>query len=362
MATENENPRRRGPASRAAATINPEPKNEPIFKFLVDLFEKGFPEKIVLVGAFGSGGRRLGPPLKDIPFKVNAEKPNHEQLVTMSNFLLQLAQEDCEVFNKPMKYAVLAYDLARSSEPYERKFMALRPIGNSQLLAEARGEIDDEEGGVLSTKLLLGLLDSERRDKRYMTELVTNVLSGVVERQDQRIERMETIVEGTWQRQAELMKATQEMLNSAAEQKAKADHLLWKEKKWDFLLEKGVGIVELFAPQLVAKLVTTTTTTSNPALVFMQSVTADQGSVAFGDVIDQETDTCSGGIFTPSQFQALMKIVRSTTPDDATINAFAASITNEQVAKAQQVFSLAQLMPLMSWMQQRAQAAGGTVQ
>jgi hypothetical protein len=115
---------------------------------------------------------------------------------------------------------------------------------------------DEEENGALSTKLLLGLLDSERRDKRWSIEAAMNLISGVVERQDERLERMEQIVDGGWQKQAELIRAIESMHSGAQERAMKVEWQKWKQSKMDWGFDTLKGLAEVMLPAALAKLPT----------------------------------------------------------------------------------------------------------
>src|SRR4051812_49192293 len=90
---------RRRQAPREAAMIDPIPQSMPLFNFLLDLIESGFPERIALHACSGASGTRLSPVIKEITFKPSVPKPKREELITMSNGLIQAAQNDCDVLN-----------------------------------------------------------------------------------------------------------------------------------------------------------------------------------------------------------------------------------------------------------------------
>jgi hypothetical protein len=105
--------------------------------------------------------------------------------------------------------------------------------------------MDDEEGGVLSTKLMLQLLDQERRDKRWMMEQVATLFSGVTERDAARIERLEQSQDEVFERSVKYLAATEQMLNQADDRKARAEtvkvHNEMKKEAWEWI--KGFGPV-----------------------------------------------------------------------------------------------------------------------
>jgi hypothetical protein len=362
-------------------TSEPVPRSVPLFDFLEGQFqvtsrvseskERGgkerdkeeepkwtgnTPDRIVLAAARGRDGGRLGPAVHEISFGPKA-LPTRERLVEMTNTLLAQAQTDCDALGRKQLYAVAAYDIARSDRAVARLLLSIAPSGMRSALQDERE--DDEEEENAKVKLLSSLLNDERRDKRYMLEQTLSVISGAMERDEARIERLESALDGAFKRQIEHMAATEAMLNQAADRKARADWAAWKQAKIDFAVEKGLAMAELFLPKLLAPGAPAASATANPVHVFLSSVTQEQGRVAFG----QDTATgVTGGVFSAHQFDLFVKLANASTPDLAIVGELSASLTPDQLTAAQQIFTLDQLMPLVSWLQRTQVQAQPTVQ
>lgn len=133
--------------------------------------------------------------------KMSKPRLTREKLVELCNRIVAAAQADCDALRRATVYTVLAYHPAVGADAYARHLLRLSP--KSGLAVDATTVVNEDN--VLSTKLLLGLLGEERRDKRWMMELAANLMSGVAERDAARIGSLEGIVEGTWDRQVKVI-------------------------------------------------------------------------------------------------------------------------------------------------------------
>lgn len=350
MATDEHNPhgRRQRETPRDAAQVPHEPKVEPLFQFLVDLFETGFPEKVILYAVYGPTGKRLGPQLKDHGFKANDAKPKTEALVVLTNTLVKLAQEDCDVLNVPTKYGVLAFDIARGPKAYARKLMALRPSGTSQVLAEARGEdFDDDdggEGGMISTKLMLELLASERRDKRWLHESHAHMVSGMFEMLSQRVEsqdeRLESMVEGIYDRSVKYITATEAALSLAQERTIKAD----RAKMMNDVIKEGVGMLKNLAPAVKHYLTKGKMGVADGLKDFVDGLSDEVSDKLLGKWKD---GAClEPGILDVEQVQFISGIIKGSI-EPKRMTEFMASLRQDQMEKAQEVLTPSQIQGLV---------------
>jgi hypothetical protein len=344
---------KRGKTTAAKVTVSPSPKDERLWLYLDGLFPHvatadGYvaagPDKIALCAVYGATGMRQGPVVKEWPFAAR-ECPDKERLVELSNEILRLIQADCDVLNRRTKYGVLAYDAARSDRAIGRHLIAVSPSGMTTALDDERGggAGEDEDGGAMSTRLLLGILQDERKDKRWMTEMLANVVSGALERADERDDRMQAIVENGWQKTMQMMQATEAMLSQASERQIKTSWAKFYQEKLGLAGEKAMGMLEMF----VAQRAIAGPAAPNAVAVFLESITDEQGTTAFGAL--DGSGRAAGGIFTSAQFDLLRKIAGGATVDSADVEAFKTSIKPEQMVAAQQIFSADQLMPLLKW-------------
>lgn len=348
--------KRRSP--KASAPVPVAPKIEGLLIFLVDLFEDGFPNKVALHAVFGPTGKRRGPLIKDFSFKAS-EKPNHEDLIELSNLMVQLAQEECEVFGKSTNFGVFAYDLLRNSEHYQRKLFNLKPQGTSQALAEERGETvyeDEDNGGSMSTKLLLSILEGERRDKRWMMEMLANVVTGSQQRDAERIAALEEQADGIYDRSTKYISATEQMLNQAEDRRARSE----RAAMWNEMMREGVDMLrKTLVPAVAVYLSKGKVGVVQGLRDFIDGLTADVKRELLGadgerGVLDEDQARLILGIadgdeeprrlteflssLRPEQAQEIMERGLLTPAQIGTLQALAKAITdvsNQEEAKAQ---------------------------
>lgn len=339
--TTDDNGKKRGNErnARSTAPIAPEPKNESLFRFLIDLFETGFPEKLVLCACYGPAGKRLGPQVREIVFKPN-EKPKNEELVTISNLLLALAQEDCDVIGKPTRYVVLAYDLMRSDVYYSRKMIGAYPSGGQMTAEDRDGEGDDEEGGVMSTKLVMQLLDSERKDKRWLMEHHANVVTGVVEHLSSRLTALEKQQNDMFDRSLKYMAATEEMLDRSQERKVKAE----RAQMVNEAVRDGLGMLKSLVPGINAYL-SKGKTIPDDLKAFIQSLADDVKTALFGKW--DNGALVEKGILDVEQINLLIGVAERQV-EPARLAEFAASLRPEQMAQASSVLTPNQIQALVA--------------
>lgn len=351
--TDNENGKRRGPTPRASAQIKPEVNLEGVLVWLIDLFEEGHPQRVALHAVFGPQGKRKGPLIKEFAFKAT-DDPNHEDLVELTNKIERLAQEQCEVFGKKSNYGVFAYDTLRSSDFYDSKAFNLRPKHDSQQLAEERGETlydDDEEGGGnISTKLLLQILDGERRDKRWMMELAMNVLSGAAQRDAERIHSLEEGMDGIYDRSVKYIAATEAMLNQAADRKARAD----RSEMVNEALREGIDMLKkTLVPAVAVYLSKGKVGVVQRLREILDELAEDTKRRLFGDggVFDEDQSRIVLAIADGDEDpRRLIEFVQSIRPEQAQ------TVMQEELLSMQQIQSLQALAKAVSDVVEREQA------
>lgn len=292
--------------------------------------ERSWPSKIVLRAAYGNG-KRYGAIIKTFVQPERGKKPEREQLVTMCNELFALAQAECDAVDRRMTFAALALDPLRSDAPYGRCLITLRPSGTVATAEDEAGD-DEDEGG---TKLLRELLESERRDKRYTLELAMNVISGAMERDSARIERMEQIVEGTWKKQVELMAATETMLSAASERQLAQEWSRLKVKA----VEDGLSMVKGILPGLISAATQGKNAILDGLRSFIQGLTEQQILTLFGS----ETQA---GILRREQSELLAAIVRGEASPDRVVE-FTSTLEPGQILQAQTILDRGQVASLM---------------
>ncbi len=370
-----------GPPQRRTDPIHVEPiiGDAELFAWLEELFyaspsSGSFPERIELRVVKGRYLDVFGPRIdqrtfapesseearKKLPPKTpgRSGKPTKEELVHLANsFSLQM-RRDCDVQNKSVAYGLFAWHMARGDEPYSRLIRRMKPTGvYSREHDGGRAQDDDDDSNSATTKLLLGLLDSERRDKRWMSELMASTVSGALERADARLERVETMIDSSWAKQIEYMKSIEANLSNAVERQLKVDQQRWRQQKADWALDQAAGIATFLLPALAKKVAGAAPDAPNPAMQFLTSMSAEEGAVAFGSA-SEDRETVSGGIFSNAQWQSLLRVARSSEPDDATVSSLVDSLTGEQIAQAQALFAVERLMPVIQWLHARRATPG----
>ncbi len=183
------------------------PDDEGLFGFLLECFHVTphdappgkvkdsvdvMPDRVTLrVCVLHEAGREdVGPLLFGKEWKATvAPCPKAEELIALCNTLIAKAQHDCSQSGKRRVYTVQAFNVGKSAEAFARHLITMTPRSREMTVVP-----DDEElgGGVLSTKLLLGLLSNSERNARWMAELAMNTVSGALERSDARLERVES--------------------------------------------------------------------------------------------------------------------------------------------------------------------------
>lgn len=328
-------------AQQKAAVDNPEPHNRGLFEFLVDVFESGFPQKICVATAFGPGGKRTGPIVRELPFKPGREKPNVEDLVVMSNDFMRIAQDDCnDLDDGPQSYAVMAYDLARSPGPYARKVLRLYPAGNHQEKAILRG--DDLDDQTLSNKLLLGLLESERRDKRWLMEQFGHMVSGVLERDAARIEALEESKDHDHERQMKLVQATEQMLNQAEDRRSRAE----RAQIWNDAIKDGISVIKgTLAPAVAVYISKGKVGIVEGLKEFFDGLTEEVRTKLIG--VWQENKLVEKGVLEEDQVRHLVGILEGQV-DPRTIADFVGALQPHQLQAAAGILTFTQIQTLQA--------------
>jgi hypothetical protein len=341
------------------------PDDEALLSFLLEVFHVTpndappgkvkdsvdvMPDRITLrVCILREDGREdVGPLIFGKEYKPTVSPcPKIEELIGLCNQLIAKAQHDASQSSRKRIYTVQAFNTVKSAEAFARHLVTMVPRQRELAI------INDEDSAALPTqKLLLGLLESERRDKRWMAELAMHAVSGIVEQQNERIEQLQGIVDGDHSKRLEYMQAAEQMLNQAADRKAAQAWVKWKQEKIDLAVEKAIAGAELLLPQLVKKL-PAMSSGANPVRDFVHSMSEEQCVALFG-AADEVNKAVSGAIFTNSQFQMILQLVDRL--DDKIADDLIASITPEQFEAAKAILPLNLLGPLAQWITSRVQA------
>lgn len=324
-----------------ALQVTPTASNEAFTSWLVERFagdERASRVQVLQVGA----GNRHGEVVFTFDSKPDVSdgkkgaaaaqaRPSREKLVELSNKMLSAAQLDCDALRKPSLYAAIASDPRMGSEPYSRFLLRLAPKNSFVSVA---GIVGDDEDGVLPTKLLLTLLESERRDKRWIAELMANTVSGALERDSARIEKMESILDGRLEKETRFIEATEEALSRAAERKQKAE---WAAIK-TAAVRDGVEMLKGLLPATVAALSDGKSGVGPAVQQFMRSLTRQQLVALVGaDTLTAPT----GGVLTVEQAHALRRVDEG---DTGAVRELFASLSPEQFDQLRRLLTQDQLL------------------
>lgn len=351
-----EQPRgRRGQTPRQAAEISAEPKDEGLFRFLIDLFQNGFPQKLILATVHGPSGQRIGQPVKEYAYRPNDAKPDHEMQIERANDILREAQQDCDGLGKKMRYGVFAFDLAKGATFYSRYLMRLSPSGASQEKFETGNGFDDEDNGVLPTRLLISLLDSERRDKRWMMEQFSNVISGIMERDSERIAQLEEMQNGMFERSQRYIAATEEALSRADDRKLRHE----REQMKTEMMKQGFALLMDFVPVAKVYLTKGKVGVAEGVKRFVDSLSEEEQARVFGIWDAQTRERKAEGILSLDQCNFVLGIINGQI-DPSRMPEFVATLEPQQFQAIQESVPMDKLGKLLMLVEATRKQAGET--
>lgn len=345
----------------------PAPKDEALFLWLEGLFfhDDAWPEKIeVRAVNLRSTKEVLGALITQRLLRANS-KMDKASIVALSNELLHLMQRDADVQRKSMVYGIYAIHFSRNNNYYDRFLVRCEPTGLYS--REGFPRVDDADDDDSPTvRLLKELLTDERRKSTVQLDMLLGVLSGALERSDERLERVEALVDGAWQKQAAMMQATENLISQSH---ARDEKGAWGQLQRDLAragAQKALDVLGGIAAARLAPAAGAQPGTLNPLAAFIASITKEEGEAAFGGEPD-EAGHVPGAVFSDDQFQLMMKIAKSSVIDDDDVAALRESIVArpELIAKAQEIFGLGRLVALVQWFKEReaaAASANGAVQ
>lgn len=272
--------------------------------------------------------------------KKAGSKPRltRERIVEISNRIVAAAQADCDALRRSTVYAVLSFHPAMGSDAYSRHLLRCTP--KTALTVDVGAVVGEDN--IMSTRLLLGLLADEKRDKRWVFEQCMNVISGAAERDVSRIRALENIADGTWERQAKLLQATEAALSTADERRLKRE---WNQMKIEGVKD-AIGTVKSLMPGLVAVATHGRTGVVEGVKTFASTLTDEQKIRLFGRWTDADTQA-EPGILDANQTRLFGSIVAGRT-EPARLVDFLNSIRPDQFAAAQQVLTQDQLTALVA--------------
>jgi hypothetical protein len=345
--------------SRDKVQVTPEASRPDLFQFLEKLFDGADqkPERIELRQAYGDGARKYGTVVIQKEYKANSAKPPREQIVSLSNELLDLAQRNCNELRKPYRYAILAKHYAKSDDYYGCFLLSMRPKQPAMEGDDVSSHgLDDEEATP----------DAKRRD-----EFIAHSLAHIKQsdendrwRQDQHatstgdiIEKYQNLVQMLMSQNLEMQREHRELFKTADEALSKKSERDLAAKMQDFkmgIMSDGFKFIQQMAPVVVNQLkgktpgVGESSAESIAVTSFLQGLTEKQAGALFGD--DASGTWTENGIFTHAQakiFSAVAQCQVAPSELDKLLDGEHA-VTETQIMKAQTIVASQQFMPLVA--------------
>lgn len=339
--------------------VTPEPARPDLFAFLERLFDGADqkPEKIELRQAHGSSANKYTIQLDMWEFKINQPKPQREQIVALSNKILDIAQGHCNALGKQQRYGVLARHYGKGDSPYAVHVIALKPKSAGAYDAIASTEEDED-----------GFSDPRRRDNLLQFSLEHLKAGDENERWRQQqfsegvgdiIEKYQALVQQLMTQNLELQKEHRELFKTADEALSRKSERDLAAKMQDFKIEAmrdGLTFFKQMVPvgvNMITGKQTIPTKNSAESIAiaqFLEGLAEPQAKQLFGEIDTEKNELKEGtGIFTPMQAMIFARVAKCDLPPEALDQLFAGehAVNEDQIARASQVVSAQQFMPLI---------------
>ncbi len=338
-------------------------KDRALFDFLEQLFytdpePEQYPERIELNVVSG----RYSEQLKAIiwtkefaPIKASTEakkqgagagKPNKEQLVSLSNHLLQQMQQDCDACGHRRSYGVHAWSLKRGEGPYMRFLKSVDPSGRYPRNGD--GENGEEEEALDKRDKFIVQMAAQQND---MHTSLGALIAGLLDRYNRDKERDSGEIDRLHKMLAQKNEQLERALSLELDREERREWVRLRRQ----MADKGWQVVERYGPSLMASLtgkgkIIAGTVEDVPAvlLAFLKSATEDQLSTTFGDW--DQANCIRQGLLTPDQALIFVHVAQGKLPvvelDKIIPPSGPFAITQQQLVAFGQIFSVDQLKPL----------------
>ncbi len=362
---------------REQVLVEPDPRDQSLFDWLEDLFYGPMecPAKLVVSPVRGRNFNDLGDPILTrvyLPEGGDKEpvaegpkasdkqklkgKPTKEQLVVLSNQILERMQHDCNEGGRKQRYGVHAWHLMRDSQPYSRFLKMMHPNRRPRN-EEYRDDSDedfsphigyvkqalhhDEQMQTLNHEMACALLDRSNRENEYLHRQLDNMHQKLAEAN----ERLAAALSLEHERKLELQ---------------------WTQFKQESFAQ-GRDIVFGLAPTIInqlsgRKIAEVQQTPESMALKqFFKpvdeggSLTEDQMNKAFS-YVDASNNSIHSGVLSIEQSDVLLSVAfKNGSPDllDKILPGGSLGVTQDQIDRLREIFPIAQLAPLLAMIQQR---------
>jgi hypothetical protein len=282
-----------------------------------------FPQSIQLKMA-GRAGIDQGADLLSFDFKpMVSSLPSRERLIEIANAMLAAAQRDANALGRTVRYGVFAYSTLKGPSAYSR--LLFNVDGGA-----SRDAASDDEDTHRDR-----FLQSMAAHMRWMTEHYTEAVGGVMAMQRDIIRQQQQTIAQYEVDRREWIKVTEEAL-SRKDERERANE--WAAFKMD-MIKEGLDIIRPLVPVVQAYLTKGKTGLVEGLRKFLDSLNGEQKIKLFG------SEDGSDAILTAEQRMLILRIADGE-EEPKRLAEFATSLQPEQIEKAQQVLTAAQVQQL----------------
>lgn len=316
------------------------------------------------------GVDRLTPVRNAYTFQPTAPPPSQSDIVSMANEIMRDLQNHCNALQKKQLYGVCPYDTGSGDDVLAVHLIRCFPKENpneSGADATVEGDIVDLSGDGAFTSGAIGMmlkysLEQNRQsleDRRYFIKTNRELVESTNEHLIEMNEKMARLVGEGFDRQVNMMKATEALLSE--------DHKRRLSARWTEVgvnaAEKTADMVLGLLPPMINRMAgkeviqTKTSIESSVVSQFIASVTPEQAREAFG-YQGEGQPRYAGCIFSEAQGSLLAQIAKCQVPAeriDDLLPGGPLEIVTAQQERARSTFDMAQLWPLFDIIQQRMQ-------
>jgi hypothetical protein len=296
-----------------------------------------FPERIMLRPWLDKKGLSVGPSMKQKEWKpTKSEVPTREQLVQIANEFVGAAQQKCNVQQRQQTFGLYAYSNLKGPDSYEQYSFTLDP--KMKEYGEKGGPAvpasDDEDthrDRLLSTSL---------QHARWQQEQFAEAMGGIVKAllKDKNEQRAE--IQMLYAERRQLILAQEEALDRSSERKIKEA----RAEMINGILGDAAKTVRGLLPGVVSYMTKGKVGIAEGLRQFIDELTEQKKIALFG--IWKDGARVKPGILSEEQMKLLAGIAEGSV-EATRISDFTMSLTPEQLGRASEVLSGAEIQALL---------------